>query len=51
MRYPINMGKWVTNLIKFGTAGWLTQVLRTFSKIAVGGGYGIFVMELTVSKG
>ena len=36
---------------KNSTAGWPTRVLRTFSKIAVGGGYRAIVMELTVCKG
>ena len=43
------MGKMGKNLTKTSTAGWLTRVLRTFSRIAVGSGYRVFVMELTIS--
>ena len=45
------VGKMGKNQIKTSTARWPTRILRTFSRIAVGGGYRVFVMELTVSKG
>ena len=51
MQQLIKHGKMGKNLIKISTARWPTRVLRTFLKIAKGGGYRVFVMNLTVSKG
>ena len=36
MQYPINTGKMGSKPHKINAAGWLTQVLRTFSKITKG---------------